>query len=112
MKENKRTNEPVFWVLFGAGGTMGAICAPALILVLLLFPALGLTGGSLLWQCLGGILGRLFLFVFISLTAWCGMHRMVHTLHDLKVHSPLVHLVCYGGALTITALSLVFALVR
>ncbi|BAV91556.1 fumarate reductase subunit FrdD [Candidatus Desulfovibrio trichonymphae] len=104
----KRSNEPIFWALFGAGGTFGAVCAPALILsLLILYPYLGEgTTPGVFYRFLDTFIGRLFLAVFIALTAWSGLHRLVHTLHDLKVHWSKLPLVCYGAALLITVLAL------
>ncbi|MDR1777020.1 MAG: fumarate reductase subunit D [Desulfovibrio sp.] len=108
--DEKRTCEPIFWALFGAGGMLTAICAPIFILVLLLIPAFVGSGEPAFINC--SLLGRLFLFVFISLSAWCGLHRIVHTLHDLRIHWSLAPLVCYGSALLITLLAFAGALIR
>jgi fumarate reductase subunit D len=105
----KQTKEPIFWALFGAGGMFSAICAPALILtLLLLYPYLGESWKpGLFYQFLETFAGRLCLALFISLSAWCGLHRIVHCLHDLKAGTPNRALLCYGFALLITLLSLV-----
>ncbi|MDR1857300.1 MAG: fumarate reductase subunit D [Desulfovibrio sp.] len=101
----KRTNEPVFWGLFGAGGMFTAICAPALILVLLLLPTFG--GTAALGAFFGTTWGRLFLWLFISLSAWCGLHRIVHCLHDLKLECCKgAHTLIYLIALLVTVLAL------
>ncbi|MCL1916459.1 MAG: fumarate reductase subunit D [Desulfovibrionaceae bacterium] len=111
MRENKRNLEPVFWSLFGAGGALGAICAPALILSLMLLTGLGLTQqDGLFYRFMGSAFGRFFLFVFVSMTAWSGLHRITHTLHDLKIHAISVQGLCYGVAASLTALSLIFLL--
>ncbi|MDR2051395.1 MAG: fumarate reductase subunit D [Deltaproteobacteria bacterium] len=104
----KQTKEPVFWVLFGAGGMLGAICAPALILtLLLLYPYCG-EGGQpgLFYRFLETGTGRLCLALFISLSAWCGLHRIVHCLRDVRACTGSRARLCYGLALLMTLLSL------
>ncbi|MDR3357958.1 MAG: fumarate reductase subunit D [Desulfovibrio sp.] len=103
----KQTNEPIFWGLFGAGGMFGAICAPALILSLLfLYPYFGeCEQAGLLYQFFQTGVGRLFLALFISLTAWCGLHRIVHCLHDIRMWTAGRARLCYALATLITVLS-------
>jgi fumarate reductase subunit D len=105
----KRTNEPIFWGLFGAGGMFSAICAPALIFSLLfLYPYFGeCEGAGLFYQFFQTGAGRLFLALFISLTAWCGLHRIAHCLHDLKMWTAGRARLCYAFAALITLLSIV-----
>ena len=84
----KRSNEPVFWSLFGAGGVVTALLAPALVLVTGLAGPLGLLGADALaydrvMAFAGSLVGKLFLFGVISLTFWHAFHRVYHSLHDL-----------------------------
>ena len=112
MNEVKRCNEPIFWALFGAGGMWGAIFAPAIIFVLLLLPGFGSNAGvNSNTVFYGSALGKLFMFCMIVLPLWCGMHRIHHCMHDMKIHSPLLKTACYGiaGFLSLVALFLVFA---
>ncbi|MDR2744692.1 MAG: fumarate reductase subunit D [Desulfovibrio sp.] len=103
----KQTNEPVFWTLFGAGGMFSAVCAPALILsLLLLYPYFGECEAGLFYQFFQTGVGRLFLALFVSLTAWCGLHRIVHCLHDLKMWTAGRARLCYAFAALITLLSI------
>lgn len=109
----KRSNEPIFWGLFGAGGMMSAVFAPAVILVLLLLPAFGLEAGRNFYTVVfGGIIGRLFMLAMIVLPLWCGLHRIHHCLHDLKIHSPVVKLFCYGAALILSVLTVYLIFIR
>lgn len=113
MKAYKRSNEPVFWGLFGAGGMWGAWFAPAAILALLLFPAFGLDAGRGAWEFVTGtVLGKLFMLGMIILPLWCGLHRIHHCLHDLKIHSPVVKMLCYGLALVFSLVALVLVIAR
>ena len=105
MKELKRSNEPLFWLLFGAGGMWGAIFAPIIILSMLLLPAFGVEGGERLWRLVhDSIFGKVFMLAMIVLPLWCGFHRIHHCLHDMKIHSALVKPLCYLAALALSAL--------
>lgn len=109
----KRSNEPIFWGLFGAGGMMSAIFAPAIIFVLLLLPAFGAEAGLKLYLVLfDNIIGRLFMLAMIVLPLWCGFHRIHHCLHDMKIHSPMVKLLCYGAALVFSVLAIYLIIIR
>ena len=113
MKGLKKSNEPVFWLLFGAGGMWSAIFAPAIILVMLLFPAFGVDAGENLWHLARvSLVGRLFMLAMIVLPLWCGLHRIHHCLHDLKIHSPLVKLLCYGAAAFFSVLTIYLIFIR
>lgn len=103
----KRSNEPVFWGMFGAGGMWSAIFTPALLLAVCLLPPLGfLPEASMSYERVldlcRGFTGRAFLFFMIALPLWCGLHRICHGMHDLKIHSPLVPAICYGLALLLS----------
>ncbi len=101
----KRSNEPIFWSLFGAGGVVSAMVIPALVVITGLAWPLGLMSeGALdyprMSQLAGGFIGGLALFVVISLTLWHAAHRIFHSLHDFGVHRGLGvwKVVCYGAA--------------
>ena len=108
----QRSNEPVFWGLFGAGGMWSAVFTPALLLALCLLLPLGLVpDGSMSYERVldlcRGFTGRVFLFFMIALPLWCGLHRICHGMHDLKAHSPLIPQICYGLALFLSITALV-----
>lgn len=109
---SKRSNEPVFWALFGAGGLVAAFLLPALIVITGLAGPLGLPAHGLLSYervsaFAASLPGAAFLFVVISLSLWHGLHRIYHSLHELGVHRGLavVRVVCYGTALAGTLLT-------
>ncbi|MDO5288246.1 MAG: fumarate reductase subunit FrdD [Pseudomonadota bacterium] len=85
----RRSIEPVFWALFGAGGTLAALFGPALALITLVLVPLGLLlapetlsyarvlAFAQWWP------GKLVLLATVSLFAFHSVHRIHHTLHDL-----------------------------
>jgi len=100
-----RSNEPIFWSLFGAGGMLAALFGPALVLITGIAVPLGLLPAELmdyphLLAFAGHWAGKLILFAVISLFLWHAVHRIAITLHDLGVHAMrMTHIACYGIAL-------------
>jgi fumarate reductase subunit D len=106
---HKRSHEPIFWSLFGAGGVLAALVLPASIFVSGIAGPLGwLPGEALGYERMaafaGSLLGALAVWAVISLTAWHAAHRIYHSLHDLGVEHGLgaYKVVCYGAALLAT----------
>ncbi|MEI6737993.1 MAG: fumarate reductase subunit FrdD [Pseudomonadota bacterium] len=108
----KRSNAPIFWALFGAGGMVSALIGAVLVFITgiaapsgMLLPRDMLSYSHVLafsqhWA------GKGFLFVIISLFLWHSVHRIFHTLHDIGIHAGLVaKLVCYGIALVGTIIA-------
>lgn len=105
----KRSNEPIFWSMFGGGGVMSALFGPALILITLilvplgiLFPPETLSYARVLsfvqwWP------GKLAIFVLVWLFMFHAMHRLGFTLHDLGVPGGhTLKAICYTFAGIIT----------
>jgi fumarate reductase subunit D len=109
----KRSNAPIFWGLFGAGGMLSALIAPMLVFITGIAVPLGFTlppdfmsyprmlAFAQHWA------GKSFVFVVIALFIWHAAHRIFHSLHDIGIHTGvLARLLCYGGALAVTLLAL------
>lgn len=101
----KRSHEPVFWALFGAGGVFSAIFAPVIVFLTGLAIPLGLLNpGRLNFErihsAVSSLPGAVFLFVTISLLLWHAMHRINHSLHDFGIDAGMTgKVVCNGCAL-------------
>ena len=107
----KRSNEPILWVLFSAGGVAAAFMIP--ILLFLLFVACPL--GWMKPPSYEGLLAlvrlpltRLVLFALCFLALFHWAHRFRYTLYDGLQIKHLNHLIfpfCYGGAILGSALA-------
>ncbi|MDH5275540.1 MAG: fumarate reductase subunit FrdD [Gammaproteobacteria bacterium] len=115
----KRSNKPVFWSLFGAGGMLSALVGPALVFLtgIALPLGLGFDAAGLSYARAMGLLqnplAALALAAVISLFLFHGFHRLYHTLHDLGVPvGPGLKALCHGLARlgTLVAIALLFAL--
>lgn len=102
-----KSNKPVVWGLFAAGGTVTAFVTPVLVLLTLL-PAFGVMPELLAYENLrafaGHWAGRLVLFGIIFLALWHTAHRLRITLHDFGVRADgtvavLVYLAAAAGTL-------------
>jgi fumarate reductase subunit D len=88
MDRLKRSNKPIFWSLFGAGGMLSALAGPALVLITGIAAPLGMV--NLGYERASAVaqngFGKLALFLVISLFLFHGCHRLYHCLHDFGVH--------------------------
>ena len=107
----KRSHEPIWWALFGAGGMLSALLAPALVIVTGIAGPLGglplSDWGHAQWlAALQHPLARLALLAVISLFLFHGGHRIRHSLHDLGLPARRVAAIaCYGLAVAGTVLT-------
>nr|WP_290128691.1 fumarate reductase subunit FrdD [Vibrio cholerae] len=110
----KRSDEPVWWSLFGAGGTWFAMITPITVLVLGILAPLGVIDAEALSyervsSFATSIIGALFIISTLALPMWHAMHRVHHGMHDLKFHTGVAgKIACYGFATIISALAVVF----
>jgi fumarate reductase subunit D len=108
----KRSNAPIFWLLFGAGGVLSALFGTALVAITGLLVPLG-WGLPADWMSYPRTLafaqhwlGKAFLFAVIMLFAWHAVHRIYKSLHDIGVPpGTAAKLVCYGTAAVITVVA-------
>ena len=112
MKTRKRSNAPIFWGLFGAGGMVAALVGPMLVFITGIAVPLGilLPADTMSFPKMTvfaqNFIGKGFIFVVIFLFLFHAGHRIFHSLHEIGVHGGFfAKLVCYGGPLvaTITA---------
>jgi fumarate reductase subunit D len=87
-----RSNKPIFWSLFGAGGMLAALVGPVLVLMtgILIPTGLVLSRDVMSYDRVLGLarsgFGKAALFVVVALFLFHGCHRMYHCLHDLGIH--------------------------
>lgn len=108
----KRSKEPIFWSLFGAGGMLAALIGPALVFITGIAVPFGfvfapdtLSYGHMLAFSHNWI-GKILLLAVIALFMWHAVHRIAILLHDFGVHAvTLVKFVCYGFAFVVTVIA-------
>ena len=100
----KRSWQPPFWLLFGAGGMLSALVGWALVLVTGIAAPLGVGASLTSYENVSAFarhpLGKTTLLAVIALFLFHGSHRIFHTLHDFGVRAAAAAwLACYGAAL-------------
>ena len=105
----KRSNEPVFWALFGAGGMLSALIGVALVFVTGIGVPLGLVLSPELMSFPNMLefaqhwFGKLVIFAVISLFLWHATLRILLLLHDYGIRAgPATALIGNGLALLCT----------
>lgn len=110
----KRSNAPIFWLLFGAGGMLSALLGPVLVALTAVAMPLGWMlakyrdhGAAL--ALMQHPLSRVTVLAVIVLFLWHAAHRLFKCLHDFGIHpSWRSKLACYGSALVFSLVALVF----
>ncbi|MCB1750178.1 MAG: fumarate reductase subunit FrdD [Gammaproteobacteria bacterium] len=113
----KRSNAPIFWSLFGAGGMLSALFGPALVFITgiavpfgFLLPADAMSYPKML-AFAQNLIGKGFILAVIALFLWFAAHRIYHSLHEFGIHAGLAaKLICYGSAFVATVISVVVLL--
>ena len=109
-----RSNKPIVWGPFAAGGTLTAFLTPVLIVITLL-AALGATPDLLRYEVLLAFLRHSLVKVVaigvVFLSLWSAAHRLRITCTDLGVRADtLVATVVYAVALSGTLAAAIFLL--
>lgn len=105
-----KSNEPIVWSLFSAGGVLTALTVPALIVLLGFAIPLGWITPS--FEHVDGLVGhwltKLFVVALVSLGLFHWAHRFRFTLVDIGLKSldTLIAVVCYGGAIVGTGVAI------
>jgi len=110
-----KSNEPIWWSLFSAGGMVAAMILPILIIITGILVPFGLAGDDPLnFERIHTAVAqnsyvKLILFIVINLPLFHWAHRFRFTLVDvgLKSMSTLISILCYGGAIAGTIVSAV-----
>lgn len=109
----KRSNAPIFWALFGAGGMLSALVGAMLVWITGLAAPLGIGLSTATLSHANALAvaqswpGKLAILIVIALFLWHAAHRIFHTLHDLGIHAGLLaKLLCYGSAMAGTVAAL------
>ncbi|HWI15026.1 MAG TPA: fumarate reductase subunit FrdD [Burkholderiales bacterium] len=101
-----KSNKPIVWGLFAAGGTVSAFVIPALVVVTLL-AALGHAPAGLSYQAVHGFashwLGKLVVFGVMFFSLWGSAHRLRITFYDFGVRADglvatVVYLIAAAGS--------------
>lgn len=109
----KRSNEPLFWALFGAGGMLSALIGPVLIFITgiavptgFVLPHRTLDYAAVLAFARNPA-GKVLLLAVIGLFLFHGCHRMVHSLHDLGLQTGTrAQIAFYGFATVLSVVTL------
>jgi len=99
-----RSNKPILWLPFAAGGLVAALITPVLILITGMLVPLGVL--HLPYERMAAFahnpIGKLILLGIVALPAWHAAHRLRMTAHDLGLGSGFaVKAACYGSAVIV-----------
>src|SRR5215470_1188635 len=103
-----RSNKPILWFPFAAGGLVAALIIPVLILITGILMPLGIL--ALPYDKMAAFatnpFGKLILFATVALPAWHAAHRLRMTAHDLGFGGGVaVKTICYGSGWVLIAIT-------
>lgn len=95
-----RSNEPIWWSLFSAGGVVAAFLMPVTIVITAIAVPAEWISAEQFHKLAGHPLSRLYLFAVISLPLFHWAHRFRYVVADLglKVSGPMSAILCYAAA--------------
>lgn len=104
----KRSDEPIFWLIFGFGGMVITFALPAILICMIIAGFSDGHDGFHLSEVTSHWWGTAALFLIIFGTVFHFSHRFYYSLHDLKIKTTRIHHVILNGfALCVTILSAV-----
>jgi len=112
----KKSNEPLLWTLFSAGGVLAALLVPIHLFLFGVALPLGWLpepGSERLLALLQHPLTRVYLFLLCTLALFHGAHRFRYTLYDglqIKHLNEVINVLCYGGAIVGSVLAAILLL--
>lgn len=106
-----KSNEPIIWSLFAAGGMVAALLMPITIALTGFCISCGCLTEQKMLDAIRHPLGRLYLLALITLPLFHAAHRLRHTAMDmgLRSMSKVLGLLFYGGAV-VASVSAVYVL--
>lgn len=110
-----RSNKPIIWGLFAAGGTLSAFIFPAVVFVIGFGVTLGFYGADAfsfdrMQALVANPLGKLCVFAPVFFIIWHAAHRLRITAHDFGIRGDgVVSIICYGTA-GIGTIAMIYAL--
>jgi|SRR6266487_1181133 fumarate reductase subunit D len=101
-----RSNKPILWLPFAAGGLVAALIVPVLIVITGVLVPLGVV--HLSYEKVAAFahnpVGKLIIFGTVAFPAWHAAHRLRMTAHDLGFGDGVaVKAICYGSAWVLIA---------
>jgi fumarate reductase subunit D len=108
-KTYKRSHEPVFWGLFGAGGMLTAFVTPVMILITGILIPLGIMNSeNISYDKVNSFAttwyGAIIILILVALPLWHTLHRIFHGLHDIGINRgrDWQQVICYGFAFAVS----------
>jgi len=105
-----KSNEPIWWSLFSAGGVVAAFFFPVTMIITACALSFDWISGEDLHKLLQHPLARLYLLLLISLPLFHWAHRFRYVAMDLglKSLSSILPFACYGAAIVGSGLAVFY----